>query len=115
MSFVLRKTLSSFRCSAHDLMIEKGRHLSIDRHLRFCPLCVKNNISVVEDEYHFFFECNEYETFRQTFFKPDWLRNRSHQIIYAILCLKDEHNIIRIAKFLHKSLVRRKEILNIHT
>ena len=55
LSFVLRKTLSSFRCSAHDLMIEKGRHLSIDRHLRFCPLCVKNNISVVEDEYHFFF------------------------------------------------------------
>ena len=96
-------------------MIEKGRHLSLDRNLRFCPLCVQNNISVVEDEYHFLFECNEYESFRQTFFKSDWLRNRSHQMFYTILCFKDEHSIIKIAKFLHKSFVRRKEIINMHT
>ena len=55
LSYILRKTLSNFRCSSHTLMIEKGRHLSIDRNLRFCPLCIKNNIYVIEDEFHFFF------------------------------------------------------------
>ena len=46
-------------------MIEKGRHLSIDRDLKCCPLCIKNKIDVVEDEFHFFFECNEYEMLRK--------------------------------------------------
>ena len=36
LSFILRKSLTNFRCSTHDLMVEKGRHLSIDRQLRFC-------------------------------------------------------------------------------
>ena len=48
-SYVLKKTLSNFRCSSHDLMIEKGRHLSIDRNFRFCQICEKQNIYIIED------------------------------------------------------------------
>ena len=81
-------------------MIEKGRHLSIDRDLRFCPLCIKNNIYVVEDEFHFFFECNEYEMLRQTFLKQNWLRNRSFNMFYIILNSKDEKDIFNIARYL---------------
>ena len=55
LSYILRKKLSNFRCSTPTLMIEKGRHLAIDRHLRFCSLCIKNNVYVIEDEFHFFF------------------------------------------------------------
>ena len=113
LSYTLRKTLSSFRCSTHTLMIEKGRHLAIDRELRFCPLCIKNDIYVVEDEFHFFFECNEYETFRQFFFKTNWLRNRSLNMFHIILCLKDENSIINVAKFLSKAFERRKDTLDV--
>ena len=114
LSYTLRKTLSNFRCSSHALMIEKGRHLSIDRDLRFCPLCIKNNIYVVEDEFHFFFECNEYEIFRQTFFKPNWLNNRSLNTFYIILSLKDEKMIFIIARYLSIAFARRKETIDLH-
>ena len=30
------KSLSTFRTSAHDLMVEKGSHLGIERYLRYC-------------------------------------------------------------------------------
>ena len=37
-------------------MVEKGRHVNIDRVFRFCPICTLSNNFVVEDEYRFFFE-----------------------------------------------------------
>ena len=43
--------LCRFRCSGHNLMIEKGRHLNIERSLRLCQFC---NANVIEDEYHFY-------------------------------------------------------------
>ena len=53
-------------------MIEKGRHLNIERNLRFCPLCQMKNLSVIEDAYHFFFECETYEMLRETYFENHW-------------------------------------------
>ena len=94
-------------------MIEKGRHLAIDRELRFCPLCIKNNIYVIEDEFHFFFECTEYELYRQTFFKTNWLRNRSLNMFHIILSLTEENSIVSISKYLFNSFTRRKEILDL--
>ena len=72
-SFDLRKILADFRCSGHNLMIEKGRHVNIDREFRFCPICVLTDIFVVEDEYHFFFECKAYEEIRNMYFKRSWV------------------------------------------
>ena len=37
LSYIKRKTLANFRCSSHNLMIKKGRHLNIEREYRFCP------------------------------------------------------------------------------
>ena len=67
-SYSHKRILSDFRCSSHSLMIERGRHLSIDRKYRFCPICEKNSIYVIEDEYHFFFECRVYEELRRIYF-----------------------------------------------
>ena len=54
LDFKFKKVLSNFRCSSHDLMIEKGRHNSIDRMYRFCPICLKKKrVFVIEDEDHF--------------------------------------------------------------
>ena len=41
--------LSKFRLSSHQLEIEKGRYITIDRNQRKCPLCSSD----IEDEFHF--------------------------------------------------------------
>ena len=69
------KKISNFRCSSHSPMIEKGRHQKIDRSLRFCPMCLKRNAYVVEDEFHFFLICPTYTEIRNIYFKPKWLRS----------------------------------------
>ena len=56
-----RKILSKFRLSNHNLMIEKGRHLNINKNLRFCPFCPKH----IEDEMHFLLECTSYASHRK--------------------------------------------------
>ena len=58
-------------------MKEKGRHTSTDPDLRYCPICMKVNVSVIEDEFHFFYEYNKYEELRNKYFNTNWLRNRS--------------------------------------
>jgi hypothetical protein len=65
MSFKLKQVLARFRCSSHKLQIEKGRHTGIDRSLRYCPLCQKDQISVEESEFHFLLECISYDALRK--------------------------------------------------
>ena len=88
LSFEAQRLLSNFRCSSHNLMIEKGRHTSTDTHLRYCPICMKENILVIEDEFHFFYECNKYEALRNKYFNRNWLRNRSLNMFYSIMNLR---------------------------
>ena len=64
-SFDLRKIFVDIRCSGHNLKIEKGRHVNIDKEFRFCPICVLMDFFVVEDKYHFFFECKTYKEIRR--------------------------------------------------
>ena len=61
-----RNVLCRFRCSGHSLMIEKGRHLNIERSLRLCQFC---NSNVIEDEYHFVLVCPFYRDLRRKYFK----------------------------------------------
>ncbi len=55
-----RTALTKLRLSNHKLMIEKGRHLSIHRDLRFCPFCPNK----IEDEKHFLTQCQTYKHLR---------------------------------------------------
>ena len=41
LNFVSWKTLANFRCSGHNHLIEKGRHLNIEREYKFCRLVLK--------------------------------------------------------------------------
>ena len=72
-SYNYRRVLANFRCSAHELMIEKGRHLGIDRNFRNCPICLKRNVYVIEDEFHFMMVCPEYEPLRYELFPYETL------------------------------------------
>ena len=47
LSYKFHKILSNFRCSTHELMIEKGRRNNFDRDLRYCPLCSIAHVKVV--------------------------------------------------------------------
>ena len=54
--FGQRRVIAKFRCSGHQLAIEKGRHKkpeNIPRERRLCRLCNKNSI---ETEEHFLAE-----------------------------------------------------------
>ena len=61
-----RNALCKFRCSGHNLMIERGRHLNIERNLRICQFC---NSGLIEDEYHFLLACPFYRDLRKKYFK----------------------------------------------
>ena len=55
-----RQCLSSFRISAHKLQIERGRYLGKNVEERKCTDC-----KVIEDELHFFCDCNKYNNSRK--------------------------------------------------
>ena len=114
LSYKLLIVLSKFRCSTHDLMIEKGRHTSIDRDLRYCPICLISNISVV-DEAHLLFFCPSYENIRSLYFPPRWLRNRNKESFCQIMATKSNLCIIRIAYFLYNAFKSREELHSIYT
>ena len=41
-------------------MIERGRHLNLEKHERICPVCSEG----VEDEIHLLLKCNQYDSLR---------------------------------------------------
>ena len=51
----VRLILTKFRLGNHKLLIEIGRYLKIPRDQRLCANC--NVLPLLEDEFHFFFEC----------------------------------------------------------
>ena len=59
-----RISMSKFRLSNHKLMIEKGRHLNLEKEHRICPFC-RN----VEDETHFLLHCRNYMIIREDVLK----------------------------------------------
>ncbi|MEW8544974.1 MAG: reverse transcriptase family protein, partial [Candidatus Thiodiazotropha sp.] len=100
LSYACRRTLANFRCSGHTLMIEKGRHMQIEREYRFCPFCVERNVYSVEDEFHFFMVCPTYQDLRNMYFKPHWHNMISLHHFYTIFKSTDDQSIFAISKFL---------------
>lgn len=60
-SDALRSELAAFRLSAHNLDIERGRHINVPRENRICRLC---SMGMVESEYHFLLVCPLYTSLR---------------------------------------------------
>ena len=80
----------------HKLMIEHGRYQidHLPRENRLCPLC--NSIQV-ENEIHFFSQCNKYSVQRQAFINqinriiPDFDKKSSPESIKLIMNSKEHH------------------------
>ena len=56
----------NFRISSHQLAIEVGRYKKITVQERKCEICKSDDI---EDEFHFTFECQAYNEYREQFIK----------------------------------------------
>ena len=82
-----RISLTKFRLSNHNLMIEKGRHLKLPISERKCPFCLS-----IEDEKHFLLDCHVYVPLRNELITTVEntlhlvnLRNRGNEILFRYL------------------------------
>ena len=103
-----------FRLSNHTLMIEKGRHLKIDKHERKCIFCE----SEIKNEEHFLIICPIYCVGRKS------LENICNEICtryehlnekqkFIFLMSNENDKIIKaIGKFISNSFIIREKIIN---
>ena len=100
--FGQRRVIAKFKCSDHQLEIEKGRHKKpekIPRERRLCRLCNKNSI---ETEEHFLAECTFYDQLKCKY-------NLSG--IEITEGLFDNMNPTILAQYLNEAFTLRKERL----
>ena len=104
-SFELRRSLTKFRVSSHQLHIESGRYQGTPPHLRLCRQCSSGE---VEDEIHFLLSCAKYNEDRHQLFNtisqscvnfPNL--SLSEKFIWLLNC---ENTVILrdLGKFIHK-------------
>lgn len=110
--YVNKKVLANFRCSSHSLMIEKGCHQNIERQYRVCQLCLKRNVYVVEDEFHFLYVCPFCNEIRQIYFKPQWNKTATINSFYSVMSKKDKESLFAISRFLLSAFAYRNELFN---
>ncbi|XP_067654422.1 uncharacterized protein [Haliotis asinina] len=100
-----RTALSRFRCSSHDLLIEKGRFMNIKREDRLCKCCTNN---AIEDEYHFLLVCPAFDTLRRKYMKEYYFVHPSIAKFSSLLTCSNEKVIQNIAIFIHKAMLSRQ-------
>ena len=99
--FDQRRVIAKLRCSGHALEVEKGRHKGSTRTERICAACGNGQI---EDEEHFLFKCNMYNSLKEKI-KIDQLKvlqdfynyinhDTLGQYLIEAFCLRDD--IIRM-------------------
>lgn len=103
-----RVHLTKLRISNHKLGIETGRYFSIPVDKRVCPSCGQ-----IDDEIHFLFNCNLFDTDRQSFFRKvdaPFLSNLNlrNEIKLSMLLSSDRESIIiPLASFVTKAFKSR--------
>ena len=83
--YLQRKNPANFHCSSHPLVTGKGRHQSIERNMRFCPLCIKRSVYTVEDEFLFVCACPSYNDIRNLYFKQEWKSNLITKAFFILI------------------------------
>lgn len=95
-----RISLTRFRCSAHNLLIEEGRHRNIERNLRICTKC---NMNVIENEYHFLLVCPFYRELRIKCL-PNYYCHWPNLFKFKnLLNSSQSSTIIKLAKYIYQS------------
>ena len=107
-----RVALSKIRLSNHDLMIEKGRHMKIDKTERFCPFCP----NLIETESHFLLQCKTFSILRRTLLaEVENIVPTFNQVCDQdkfLILLNNENIANQVGDFVHKALNCRRFLLN---
>ena len=103
--------LTKFRVSAHNLLIETGRHHNIKAEDRICKHC---NLNEIEDEKHFLIECPLYTLLRQKLMQEVNktyaninLLNALEQFCWIMSCETNEI-MYSLAEYIFKAMELRK-------
>jgi len=89
-------------------MIEKGRHLNIERNYRYCRYCLSRNVYVVENEVHFLLYCLLYNNLRNFYFRSEWLNSiPCEQTFVLIMCDKRQECLFLLSKYIVNSFALR--------
>ena len=105
--------ISRFRLSNHTLMIEKGRHLRLDKNERKCYFCENN----IENEEHFLIKCPFYSPLRLALEKActehcSRYENLNEEQKFIFLMSNENETIIKaLGKFISDSLIARDRII----
>jgi hypothetical protein len=102
-----RRCYASFRSSSHSLMIERGRHYSVEREHRVCPYCE----ITIEDEFHFLLMCPLYTDLRKKYIPMYYVEYPTIDKFCNLICLDNTFIIRNIAMFIFHSLKLRREFL----
>ena len=107
-----RISMSKFRLSNHKLMIEKGRHLNMEKMDRKCPFC-----PTVEDETHFLLHCRTFSDLRECMFDTvagtlnDELNRNDDEMMLRYLLGNTQISPV-IAKYLRKTMELRDFLID---
>ena len=99
-------SLTKFRCSAHRLMIEEGRHLNIEKQDRLCNKC---NMHAIENEYHFLLVCPFYRKTRADILPRYYCHWPTLHKFKTLLTCPQSSVIIKLAKFIYVATLLRGE------
>ncbi|MCG7875093.1 MAG: reverse transcriptase family protein [Candidatus Thiodiazotropha endolucinida] len=101
-----RSELAAFRLSAHNLDIERGRHIAVTRENRICRLC---SMGMIESEYHFLLVCPLYQELRRELLKTtSW---PSVTKFISIMSSNSGRYLVKIAQFIMSANVLRTQAL----
>ena len=103
---ILQMQFARFRLSAHQLNIEKGRHLQLNRNERLCTLC---NSSAVESEFHFLLNCQKY-----LYLRRKYNINQSRATISTfkiIMSTKHTQKLLNLMNFVKSAMELRNQSL----
>ena len=85
--------LSKFRCSSHNLEIERGRRTNVPRNVRYCMFCSEKGLTHIEDEFHVLLVCPLYEQLRVRY-----LPHRRPSNLDAFIEILSSKNVTRITE-----------------
>ena len=97
-----RNEISKFRCSAHKLLVKRGRYQNVERNRRICKNC---NMNMVEDEYHFLLACPAYRDLRKIYFKKYYYTWPS---LYKFKTLMSSKSITLLRNYIIKKYILKK-------
>ena len=95
----LALSFCQFRCSNHNLPIEKGRFLHLQRNLRVCEVCT--NSQKLGDAFHYIFECPTFSVDRRKYIPATF--RRPNMINFNNLFTSDNRlTLLKLAIFVKK-------------